>query len=547
MGPHSSCGHSTHGEHLAVPTLLYGAKGFPAFSALNSDLYLINATTGEATSIGPIGAALGSLAQHPSTGVVYGFASLGSDANPNSLYTINPVTGEGTFVGGGGTEVADISFRSNGVLYAWVPDGTLGLCTVNLATGALTSLGASLTGLGILNRGCGLSFDPAGNLWLFPNGAPADADSGYYQVDPDTGIPTSAGILSGFDNGPDAAIVAAAFRANGVLFAADNARDGPPASATLVTINVGGSDPIIPGLGSCRFGAYIEGVSTYGYYLPDGAPWDNAPYSYRTWDQFETDAAKPVSMLMFGQPNPWTHVFNYDLAFDFAYDRPSIPVCDMATFGTSLATVIAGTYDTQITAWATAAAAWGKPFILRLDAEMNGTWYDYAIESAPDPSLFVTFWQHVHDLFTDAGATNVQWHWCPNVDPDNIYTPLEDLYPGDAYVDWTGMTGYNSGGLTVDYIFTSTYARLVSLAPTKPIMIGETGSVDAGFPGEKVSWTNAFFAALPADYPNVLGFCWFNWRVDSEGDPDWPIESSLVTGSGGEAAFQAGVADAYFI
>ena len=187
----------------------------------------------------------------------------------------------------------------------------------------------------------------------------------------------------------------------------------------------------------------------------------------------------------------------------------------MSTGSTPLTDISAGTYDSQITAWAKAAAAWNKPLVLRLDAEMNGGWYDYGSQARQNPQAFVAMWQHVHDLFVAAGATNVSWQWCPNVDPESAQTPLEQLYPGDAYVDWTGMTGYNQGGESVSWLFDSTYSRLLTLAPSKPIMIGETGSVDSGFSGQKVQFINDLFGAMQSKYPQVRAFCWFNWRSRS--------------------------------
>ena len=183
--------------------------------------------------------------------------------------------------------------------------------------------------------------------------------------------------------------------------------------------------------------------------------------------------------------------------------------------------------------------------MLRLDAEMNaasGT--ASGLRPGPNPQLFVAMWRHVHDLFVAAGATNVAWQWCPNVDPVVIQTPLASLYPGDAYVDWTGVTGYDHGGESFNWVFSSTYARLVALAPSKPIMIGEIGAVDAGYPGEKTRFLSDMFAQLPSQFPQVRGFCWFNWRTD-ENNPawDWPIESSATA----QAAFQQGIASSYYV
>jgi beta-mannanase len=111
-----------------------------------------------------------------------------------------------------------------------------------------------------------------------------------------------------------------------------------------------------------------------------------------------------------------------------------------------LADIIAGTYDSYITGWATAAAAWGKPCYLRFAHEMNGNWYPWAeAVNGNTAGQYATAWQHVRDIFTAAGATNVKWIWAPNV----LYsgsTALAGLYPGDSYVDVVGVDGYNYQG-----------------------------------------------------------------------------------------------------
>ena len=83
-----------------------------------------------------------------------------------------------------------------------------------------------------------------------------------------------------------------------------------------------------------------------------------------------------------------------------------------------------------------------------------------------------------------SGANNVNWVWCPNIDPDGIFYDLSSLYPGDAYVDWTGLDGYNWGTnptkpdrwLSFDELYGSTYHRIAdTIAPSKPLLIGGDG------------------------------------------------------------------------
>ena len=312
----------------------------------------------------------------------------------------------------------------------------------------------------------------------------------------------------------------------------------PCSGGTVGSAQASPGNPVPPPATGAYFGAYIEGSDTFGYYYPSEGPWGDAPWDTRTWDRFERDAGKKVSLLMFGQPPFWADGFNYDGAFTATAARGAIPVVDMSTANTPLTDIANGVYDAQITAWAKGAAAWGKPLVLRLDAEMNGQWYGFGAQARSNPQSFVAMWRHVHDLFVAAGATNVAWHWCPNVDPENIQTPLASLYPGDAYVDWTGLTGYDHGGESLSWLYSSTYASLVALAPSKPIMLGEISSVGA----DRSQFLSDMFSQFPTLYPQIRAICWFNWRIAQDGATwDWPIEAAAL------GQFQQGIASSYWV
>ena len=103
-------------------------------------------------------------------------------------------------------------------------------------------------------------------------------------------------------------------------------------------------------------------------------------------------------------------VLQLGLAVDF---RPTINEPNF-----QLSDVIAGTYDSYIREFAEAAKAWGHPFFLRFNWEMNGDWFAWAEGVNGNKSgEYVAAWRHVHDIFTSVGATNATWVWCPNVDP----------------------------------------------------------------------------------------------------------------------------------
>jgi hypothetical protein len=288
----------------------------------------------------------------------------------------------------------------------------------------------------------------------------------------------------------------------------------------------------------------------------DGAPWDWSRVS-----DFEARVGKPLSLLEFSAPfsdcsslpcqdspfplTPFQDIRAHGAIPFFSWGSQSIPGSPNDP-DFQLADVIAGEHDEYIESFAAAAAAWGHPFFLRFDWEMNGDWFPWGEgANGNQPGEFVAAWQHVHDLFAAAGADNVSWVWCPFVNPNhsaNIAADIAALYPGDEDVDWTCLDGYNWGThpelhqtwRSFSYLFGPTYDEVTQVAPGKPMLIGETASSEVG--GSKGQWIEEMFAALPTRFPAVRGLLWFDVP---DGGHDWP----LATSAAAEAAFGAGVAD----
>jgi Glycosyl hydrolase family 26 len=207
--------------------------------------------------------------------------------------------------------------------------------------------------------------------------------------------------------------------------------------------------------------------------------------------------------------------------------------------GASNKALAAGTQDDYIRRWALAAAGWGHPMFLRFNWEMNGNWFNWGVGSGSTPADYVAAWRHVHDIFDSVGATNVSWVWCPNVDPGRMFADVASLYPGDSYVDFTCLDGYNGNDPWTSFtsLFGSSYDRLMQIAPSKPMIIGEVGSTESG--GSKAQWISDMFAALPQRFPNVRGLLWMDkYILGPGGQSDWPVETSASA----SAAFASGLA-----
>lgn len=265
---------------------------------------------------------------------------------------------------------------------------------------------------------------------------------------------------------------------------------------------------------------------------------------------FEADAGKPVAIVMWYQGWGLTDGSqNFQPAWmDRVRAHGSIPMISwepwLYTAGVNqpqyaLRQIAGGTFDAYIAAWADASKAWGHPYFLRFAAEMNGNWFPWCEQvNGNAPGDYVAAWRHVHDIFAARGATNVTWVWSPNVAYFGS-TPLAELYPGDEYVDWLGVDGYNWGTSapgkswqSFAQVFGPTYATLTQLS-AKPLMIAETASAEAG--GDKAVWiADALAVQIPRVFPRIRAVVWF----DENKETDWRIESSPA----GQAAFAAAIA-----
>jgi hypothetical protein len=290
------------------------------------------------------------------------------------------------------------------------------------------------------------------------------------------------------------------------------------------------------------------------------------PSNAAVLDQFESQVGKGMSIVHWGQP--W--VFHGTVGrfqtrfFEAARERGSIPMLDWGSWSDNgqpgdlyqpdyrLADIAAGAHDDYLIAWAQAARDWGHPFFLRFDHEMNGNWMSWSEQGNSNgnyPGDFVAAWRHVVDVFRDQGATNATWVWCPNVAGSTTFD-MGELYPGDDYVDWTCLDGYNfsktknnARWLSFADVFRGnaanghrdSYQMVLNLAASKPLMIGETASAEVG--GSKADWIADALAQLPSNFPRIRAFVWFNGD-GNEPNRQWPVETSAAA----QGAFAAGIA-----
>lgn len=206
----------------------------------------------------------------------------------------------------------------------------------------------------------------------------------------------------------------------------------------------------------------------------------------------------------------------------------------------ALGAIAAGADDAFIWRAANEAAAFGRPFFLRLAHEMNGDWSPWGVTSGNTPALYVAMWRHVVSIFRAAGATNVRWVWSPNVNGAAGVAPFQPYYPGDFWVDDVALDGYNWGPvksspwLSFAALFGPSYEALARMT-SKPIMIGETGSTELG--GNKALWIAGIRKALAERMPKVRALIWF----DLSKEADWTLDSSSASLRAFRGLAQAGM------
>ena len=188
--------------------------------------------------------------------------------------------------------------------------------------------------------------------------------------------------------------------------------------------------------------------------------------------------------------------------------------------------IAAGDHDSYLREWAVALRDWGGPVHLRFAHEQNGDWYPWAVGvDGTTAADHVAAWRHLHQVFHEVGAGNVEFMWNPNMRYPGS-SPLADTWPGARYVDRVAVDGYNwgtvpggAGWQSPAELFDGTLRELRELAPGMPITVAEVGCAEAG--GDKAAWIRDLVAYLDRQ-PDVAAFVWFEHSKET----DWRIASS---------------------
>jgi len=302
----------------------------------------------------------------------------------------------------------------------------------------------------------------------------------------------------------------------------------------------------IPSPSASSSGVYL-GISVHQWSTPD---------LLSNLRRYQSLVGKKAAMVMYWRD--WAESGQIDpTVMKAIYDQGSVPIVSWEPGSYragpgpkySLESIVAGHWDTYIRAFARSLASYHRPVFLRFAHEMNGDWDQWSGQ----PAEYVAAWRHIHNLFAEEGATYVKWVWCPNVNWDGFH-PFEAYYPGDAYVDWLGLDGYNrprTGWNPFTQIMRISYEAITALSD-KPVMIGETGSaeptpVEAAAGDSKAQWITALYRDAVPSMPRIKAVVWFDIDLsqrDASGTSGY--DNRIDTSEGARQAFAQAVAPSFY-
>lgn len=189
-------------------------------------------------------------------------------------------------------------------------------------------------------------------------------------------------------------------------------------------------------------------------------------------------------------------------------------------YDVTLDEIVNGSADTYIDAFASAAKEYKGQIMLVPFHEMNGEWSPWSgVREGNSQAQVIAAWRHVHKRF--AGIPNVKFAWNVNngSQPDTPQNAIARYYPGDAYVDYVAVNGFNDGNPWQSWsdVFDDALRQLRIYH--KPIYILSMASAQGSMKAEWI--TDALTVQIP-QHPEIAGWIWFhankeaNWLVNSD-------------------------------
>lgn len=260
-------------------------------------------------------------------------------------------------------------------------------------------------------------------------------------------------------------------------------------------------------------------------------------------EKFSADYGKrPAVVLMFLD---WGKYPDETVMRDI-YGQESIPMVTWEPWyavekqGIDYDAVLAGNEDTYIREFARRLQGSRGTVLLRFAHEMNGDWYPWSAQKI-GAERYKQLFRHVREIFDEVRAANVRWVFTVNAENVPAQNAYGACYPGDRFVDYIGLDGYNWGSTqpwsrwrSFKEIFSGVYREAVK-SYRKPVIVAEFSSTSAG--GDKARWIGEALGSV-RQMPEVKGLVLFNIHKET----DWGFPPDAPEGR----KLREGLANAYF-
>ena len=238
--------------------------------------------------------------------------------------------------------------------------------------------------------------------------------------------------------------------------------------------------------------------------------------------------------------NDWNATEEYA---NVAKDNGSTLVVTWMANGYNAQDLVDGKADEYIRDYAKGVKNYGEEIWLRPLHEAHGDWYDWGVgkkDAGNTDANVAEAFRHIVKIFREENVENVKWVWTTNASNQGSGTTLTGNYPGDDYVDYISIDGYNWGKCqswsnwqTFSQVFKKAYNALASI--DKPLFIAEISSSELG--GNKAEWITDMFEHFATDFSRVFAVMWFSQSKEAN-EGDWALNTSQAAVD----AWKAGIA-----
>jgi hypothetical protein len=305
---------------------------------------------------------------------------------------------------------------------------------------------------------------------------------------------------------------------------------------TLVTPTTGPPSPVTP-----RPAGTYE-TTGRGPQLPERGAWLGA------WvkPDWQTPSGRAAALDAFGQQagaklaighmfHGWTDEFPGPTQQAFQ----AMGLLQMISWsGTDTRSITSGVYDGVIRKRAEGIRDFGLPLLLRWRWEMDRPNLAASVRS---PADYVAAWKHIRAIFSDVGATNAAWVWCPHVlgfvDAERNAAAY---YPGDDQVDWLCTDVYPGADFNGFATQMDAFMAFARERP-RPVLLGEFGVTTAAAGGQRAAWLREAHEYIKT-HPQIKAAVYFAQKQIKK-----PVyDSTFGSDPEGLAAFREMATDPYF-